>query len=127
MKKVKRYFSGIIAMLLLVVSIPMNVFGATTLAITTQPSNQTVVAGKTVSFSVAATGATSYQWQTYNGSKWVSLSWNGAKTNTLKFTSDEKYSGKQFRCVVGDGTNKIATNTVVFKVLKLGLNIPTPR
>ena len=119
MKKVKRYFSGIIAMLLLVVSIPMNVFGATTLAITTQPSNQTVVAGKTVSFSVAATGATSYQWQTYNGSKWVSLSWNGAKTNTLKFTSDEKYSGKQFRCVVGDGTNKIATNTVVFKVLKI--------
>ena len=106
-------------MLLLVVSIPMNVFGATTLAITTQPSNQTVVAGKTVSFSVAATGATSYQWQTYNGSKWVSLSWNGAKTNTLKFTSDEKYSGKQFRCVVGDGTNKIATNTVVFKVLKI--------
>ncbi|MBR5066177.1 MAG: hypothetical protein IKX08_00870 [Lachnospiraceae bacterium] len=65
MRKVKRYFSGIIAILLLVASIPMNVFGATTLAITTQPVSQVVLDGKTVGFSVVATGATSYQWQ-YN-------------------------------------------------------------
>ena len=90
MRKVKRYFSGIIAMLLLVASIPMNVFGATTLAITTQPTSQTIVEGKTVTFSVVATGATSYQWQTYNNSKWTNLSWTGATTNKMTFTSDAK-------------------------------------
>ncbi|MBR5916764.1 MAG: hypothetical protein IKZ76_01640, partial [Lachnospiraceae bacterium] len=120
MRKVKRYFSGIIAMLLLVASIPLNVFGATTLAITSQPTPQTVVEGKTVTFSVTATGAKSYQWQTYSNSKWNNLSWNGATTNTMKFTSDTKYSGKKFRCVISDeNNNKIATDTVVFKVLAI--------
>ena len=70
MRKVKRYFSGIIAILLLVASIPMNVFGATTLAITTQPVSQVVLDGKTVGFSVVATGATSYQWQYNKGTGW---------------------------------------------------------
>ena len=106
-------------MLLLVASIPMNVFGATTLAITTQPTSQTIVEGKTVTFSVVATGATSYQWQTYNNSKWTNLSWTGATTNKMTFTSDAKYSGKKFRCVISDGKNKIATDTVVFKVLSI--------
>ena len=120
MRKVKRYFSGIIAMLLLVASIPLNVFGATTLAITSQPTPQTVVEGKTVTFSVTATGAKSYQWQTYSNSKWNNLSWTGATTNKMTFTSDTKYSGKKFRCVISDeNNNKIATDTVVFKALTI--------
>ena len=117
MRKVKRYFSGIIAILLLVASIPLNVFGATTLAITTQPTSQTVVEGKTVTFSLAATGATSYQWQIYNGKKWTNLTWTGATTNKMTFTSAAKQSGKQFRCLVSDGKTKIASDTVVFKAL----------
>ena len=117
MRKVKRYFSGIIALLLLVASIPMNVFGATTLAITKQPTSQTVVEGQTVTFSLAATGATSYQWQMYNGKKWTDLSWTGATTNKMKFTSAAKHSGKQFRCLISDGKTKIASDTVVFNAL----------
>ncbi len=123
MRKVKRYFSGIIAMLLLVASIPMNVFGATTFGITTQPESKTVLDGKTVSFTVAATGATSYQWQINSGSGWKNATndtvWKGNQTNTLKFTAESKYEKIKFRCLVSDGTNRQFSNTVGFSILSI--------
>ena len=123
MRKVKRYFSGIIAMLLLIASIPLNVFGATTLAITAQPASKTVLEGKSASFSVTATGATSYQWQLNKGSGWVGLSyetcWPGCKSNKLTVTGDAAKNGYKFRCVVSDGSKKINSNEAVLTILMI--------
>ena len=124
MRKVKRFFSGIIALLLLIASIPMNVFGATSLTITSQPTNQSVIEGKTVKFTVGATGATSYQWQVDTGSGWKNLSnettWKGYNTSVLSFVSKASYLNYKFRCVVKDnGGGKVISDVVKFEFFKI--------
>lgn len=60
-----------------------------------QPTQQTAAAGATATFSVTATGATSYQWQQYNGTSFADIS--GATSSsytTPTLTSadnDERY------------------------------------
>src|SRR5437899_3081076 len=74
-------------------------------AITTQPTNQTVTAGQTATFTVVATGTAplSYQWQK-NGVSMVGATSSGY-TTPVTTTSD---SGSTFR-VVGKNTGGTAT------------------
>lgn len=88
-------------------------------AITTQPTDQTVLAGAQASFSAAASGspAPTVQWQvsTDGGATWTNIS--GATVNTLSFTAQASDSGKQFRAVftniAGSANTDAATLTVV--------------
>jgi hypothetical protein len=82
-------------------------------AITTQPSNQTVAAGQTATFSVVATGTAplSYQWQT--GTSDIAGATSTSYTTPTTGIAD---SGSTFRVVVsnsaGNATSNAATLTV---------------
>ncbi|MBR2831466.1 MAG: immunoglobulin domain-containing protein [Oscillospiraceae bacterium] len=89
--------------------------------ITAQPTPQTVNAGETVSFSVTATGAESYQWQYSkdNGSTWLNSTSSSGKKAVFTFTATTAMNGRQYRCVVtngvGDTTSNAATLTVIIR------------
>lgn len=74
----------------------------TKLAMTTQPSDATVVQGATARFTVAAQGAVGYQWQVNDGSGWKDVEdgsgMNGATYTTPETTLD--MDGWTYRCVV---------------------------
>jgi hypothetical protein len=82
-------------------------------SITTQPANQTVTAGQTATFSVAASGTAplSYQWQKNAAN--ISGATGASYTTPATTTAD---SGAQFRCIVsnsaGTATSNAATLTV---------------
>ncbi|MBR6218800.1 MAG: hypothetical protein IKQ63_09835 [Eubacterium sp.] len=79
--------------------------------IITQPTAKSVKAGATAKFTVKAEGKKlSYQWQMWNGSKWVDSSATGAKTNTLSVAAKASLNGKIYRCVVTNGTIKTISN-----------------
>ena len=85
-------------------------------SITTQPTNQTVTANQTATFSVVASGTAplSYQWQSMPGATNIpgatSSSYSIANTTTAE-------SGMQFQVVVSNGINPPATsNTVTLTV-----------
>jgi hypothetical protein len=86
---------------------------ATPPSISSQPGNQTVVAGQTATFSVGAsgTGPLSYQWQKNNANI---LNANSSSYITPATTTSD--SGSTFRCVVtnsaGNATSNSATLTV---------------
>jgi hypothetical protein len=86
---------------------------ATAPAITTQPSNQTVAAGQTATFSVVATGTAplSYQWQ-----KGTSVIAGATSTRYTTPTTGAADSGSTFRVLVsnsaGSATSNAATLTV---------------
>src|ERR1700687_3772329 len=86
---------------------------ATAPAITTQPSNQTVAAGQTATFSVVATGTAplSYEWQ-----KGTSVIAGATSTSYTTPTTGLSDSGSTFRVVVsnsaGNATSNAATLTV---------------
>ncbi|MBO7515699.1 MAG: hypothetical protein J6T47_08765, partial [Lachnospiraceae bacterium] len=79
-------------------------------AITTQPKNTTVTAGTKAIFTVVANGKAnlSYQWQSRknSSSEWVNSGQEGAKTATLKVTTNAGLTGWQFRCIVTDGNGQ---------------------
>ncbi len=74
--------------------------------VTTQPSNVTLCAGATATFTIAATGSgISYQWQENQGSGWANVSNGGvyfnAQTATLSIVpTNAGLNGYQYRCVV---------------------------
>ncbi len=87
-------------------------------AITAQPTNQTVTAGQTATFTVAATGSPTptVQWQvsTDSGATFSILS--GAISTTLSFTTASSQNGNQYQAVftnsAGSATTTAATLTV---------------
>jgi alpha-tubulin suppressor-like RCC1 family protein len=87
-------------------------------SVTTHPSNQTMTAGATASFSAAASGSPSptVQWQvsTNTGSTFTNIS--GATAGTYAFVAGAADTGKQFRAVftnsAGTATSNAATLTV---------------
>ena len=89
--------------------------------ITTQPTSKTAAAGTDVKFKVAATGATSYQWQYRKSASgtWYNSTSTGNKTATLTVTATEARNGFQFRCKVtnaaGTTNSSYAKLTVVTK------------
>ena len=82
-------------------------------SITTQPANQTVSAGQSATFTVAATGTTplSYQWQ--KGGAAISGASSASYITPATSTSD---NGSQFKVVItnsaGSATSSVATLTV---------------
>jgi kumamolisin len=87
--------------------------------IQTPPANQTVVAGQSATFSVAATGnpTPSYQWQRWpaGGSTWTSLTdgvaYSGSTTATLAIVAATlAMSGDQFQCVVANIAGSVTSS-----------------
>ncbi len=75
---------------------------------TTHPADQTLCSISSVTFTVAAVDASSYQWQvsTNNGSDWTDLTnsvpYSDVTTDTLHISSAAGLNGYQFRCVAGN-------------------------
>ena len=68
-------------------------------AITTQPTNQTVTVGNTATFSVAATGSgLNYQWQENQGVGWNNIGGNSTGYTTPATTA--LMNGWQYQCIV---------------------------
>ena len=86
--------------------------------ITTPPTNQSVTAGNTATFTVAATGENlSYQWQqsTDNGNSWTNIdSANAAEYATGQTTTS--MNGYQYRCVVINSAGSVTSNAVTLTV-----------
>ncbi len=92
------------------------------LSITTQPANVSVAKDSTATFKVAATGASSYQWQyrtsstgTWNNCSSATKGYNAA---TLQPVGTSGRNGYQYRCVVKDAAgNTVTSNAATLKVL----------
>ena len=89
--------------------------------INTQPSNSSVCNGSNTSFTIAATGATAYQWQLNSGSGFSNITnggiYSNATTTTLNITGvTAGMNGYLYRCIALDGacstTSSQATLTV---------------
>jgi hypothetical protein len=81
--------------------------------ITTQPSNQTVTAGQTATFTVAATGSApfTYQWQRNNTN--ISGATNASYTTPVTTALD---NGATFRCVVTNSAGSVTSNSAMLTV-----------
>jgi len=91
--------------------------------ITTHPASQTVNAGQTVSFSITATGATSYLWlmSPNNGVNWLSLSdggnASGTTTTTLTIANLSPYwTGYLFRCDASNTAGRVLSDIATLTV-----------
>jgi hypothetical protein len=86
-------------------------------AITTQPADQSVLAGTTATFTVVASNAISYQWQisTDSGSSFSDINSATAASYTTAAT-EVADSGTQYRVVVSGAGNSIASSAVTLAV-----------
>ena len=86
--------------------------------IDTQPVSQTVTAGNTATFTVAASGERlTYQWQQSadNGLSWTDIDGATSATYTIAATSTDM-SGTQYRCVVSNSAGSVTSNAVTLTV-----------
>ena len=77
--------------------------------ITQDLSDLTVDVGEDVSLQVVAPGTTSYTWEWRTGpdGTWATVTKN--KTDTMAFNMQAKYSGRQYRCTVSNGTTTLVS------------------
>jgi len=87
--------------------------GMAALAITTQPANQSVTAGQTATFSVAASGSGTLTYQWKKGGAAIGGA-TAASYTTPATTSGE--SGTQFTVVVTDSTGSVTSNPATLTV-----------
>ncbi|MBL0336020.1 MAG: T9SS type A sorting domain-containing protein [Chitinophagaceae bacterium] len=96
--------------------------GCTVPVMSTQPVNQTVCAGASVSFSAAATGTSpfTYQWQlsTNGGGSFSDIP--GATNATYTFTSVIGQNGYQYRCVISNCSPSTATSNAAILTVNAG-------
>ena len=87
--------------------------------ITTPPTNQSVTAGNTATFTVAASGENlSYQWQqNTNGSAWTDITGETNATYTIA-TTTMNINGTQYRCVVSNSAGSVTSNAATLTVEK---------
>ena len=89
-------------------------------SITTQPSNQSGYVDSKVSFSVTATGATSYKWQVSKdgGSTWQNLSssWTGYCTSKLSFTVTATLATYKYRVAVINAAGTVYSRAVTVSI-----------
>ncbi len=91
------------------------------LSITAQPTNQSVTAGQTATFTVAATGAgeLSYQWyvkKTAEGD-WAAVKSDDGKLASYSFTAQAKHNGYQYKCkVTAAGGGELWSSVVTLTV-----------
>jgi extracellular elastinolytic metalloproteinase len=90
-------------------------------SITSQPANVTVCEGVNTSFSVTATGASSFQWQVNTGSGFVNIPagapYSGQTTATLTITGTlATMNGYQYRCVLGSCSGSLNSNSATLTI-----------
>ena len=86
------------------------------LAITSHPQSVTVYEGEKATFSVSATGATSYQWQYQSPSN---SSWNDLEDTNysgISLTTKLSFNGYRFRCKVSNGSSTLYSNAATLTV-----------
>ncbi len=90
-------------------------FGAPT--ITQQPTNQTVAAGATATFTAAASGnpTPTVQWYTNSGGNTFSAI-SGATSPTYSFTASSSQNGWEYEAVFSNSAGSATTNTVTLTV-----------
>jgi hypothetical protein len=89
--------------------------------ITAEPTDQTAAAGGTATFSVTATGATSYQWQRIDpfGGAWANIGGATSSSYTTGTLARGADSGAVFRCRVSDGTITVDSAAALLRVTAL--------
>ena len=97
----------------------------TGVSITSQPSDVEVAAGETVTFTVEAEGdSLNYQWQfSTNGTTWKNCTSGGYNTDTFGFTMKASLSGRQYRCIVSDGTQTVTSEAATVTLAENDLEI----
>ncbi len=85
-------------------------FGGTTLTISTHPSDQTIIEGQTVSFTVVAGGATDYQWLFNGGALSDGGNISGATTDTLTLSPTTAADAGFYSCIVSSPCGRTSTN-----------------
>lgn len=90
-------------------------------AVTSQPTNVTVCPGVSTSFSITATGASSYQWQVNTGSGFVNIPagapYSGETTPTLTVNpTTVAMNGYQYRCVLGSCSGTVNSNSATLTI-----------
>jgi hypothetical protein len=96
-------------------------------AFTLHPAPITVCEAGNTSFTITATGATSYQWQVDNGGGFANISnnatYSGATTVTLNITgATNSMNGYQYRCVATNGFGSTNSNPATLTVTALPVN-----
>jgi hypothetical protein len=85
--------------------------------ISTQPASQTVIAGASASFSVAADGkpTPTFQWESSpDGSTWAALS--GASNASYSFTAQQADNGRYFRAKASNTAGSATSNSAMLTV-----------
>lgn len=90
-------------------------------SITAQPSNRSVCASLNTTFSITASGASSYQWQVNTGSGFGNISnggvYSGATTATLTITgATTGMNGYLYRCVAYSGACSSTSNQATLTI-----------
>ena len=108
MKYARRLITLLLMVSLLLSTLPATVLAAGKPSISSQPKSVTAYVGTSAKFTVAATGAASYQWQyrTSASGSWKATSATGSKTATLTVPATVSRNGYQYRCRV---TNEMGT------------------
>jgi len=96
--------------------------------ITGNPPNRTLCSGGNTTFSITATGATSYQWQQNTGSGFIAIPngapFSGVTTTTLTITGvTGTMSGYQYRCVATNSSGSATSNSATLTVSSISGSI----
>ena len=96
-------------------------FSASTVQITTQPTNQSIVLGRPVTLSLTATGeGLIYQWYFKKAGQTSFSPWNGHTQATETCTPNATWDGIQLYCVVKDSAgNTKQSDTVTVNILSI--------
>ncbi|REC48741.1 hypothetical protein DRF62_19680, partial [Chryseobacterium piscium] len=92
--------------------------------ITGNPPNRTICSGGNTTFSITATGATSYQWYQNSGSGFAALvngaPFSGVTTSTLTVTgATGAMNGYQYRCVATNSSGSATSNSAILTVVSI--------
>ena len=82
------------------------------------PSDVSAGAGKSVSFTVKADGATGYQWyyRTSESGSWTAVKTNG-KAATYTLTAATRHDGYQYRCKVTNAAGGVYSNAATLTII----------
>ena len=100
-------------------AVTLTVTSAEKPKITTQPKDLSIAAGGDASFTVKATGVTSYQWywRENSSASWQKSTVSTATTKTLVYKNlTESKSGRQYRCKLTNSVGSTYTKAVTLTV-----------